>query len=73
MQKTPGSSPKTPLQKKKKVVRGERYQERLPSQVVVAVVVVVVVVAVAAHAFNPSTWKAEAEGFLSSRPAWSTE
>jgi hypothetical protein len=28
-----------------------------------------------AHAFNPSTWEAEAEagGFLSSRPAWSTE
>jgi hypothetical protein len=28
---------------------------------------------VVAHAFNPSTWKAEAGGFLSSRPAWSTE
>jgi hypothetical protein len=26
-----------------------------------------------AHAFNPSTWKAEAGGFLSLRPAWSTE
>jgi hypothetical protein len=28
-----------------------------------------------AHAFNPSTWEAEAEagGFLSSRPAWSTK
>jgi hypothetical protein len=26
-----------------------------------------------AHAFNPSTWEAEASGFLSSRPAWSTE
>jgi hypothetical protein len=25
------------------------------------------------HAFNSSTWKAEAGGFLSSRPAWSTE
>ena len=25
------------------------------------------------HAFNPSTWKAEAGGFLSSRPAWSIE
>jgi hypothetical protein len=24
------------------------------------------------HAFNPSTWEAEAGGFLSSRPAWST-
>ena len=24
------------------------------------------------HAFNPSTWKAEAGEFLSSRPAWST-
>jgi hypothetical protein len=22
------------------------------------------------HAFNPSTWQAEAGGFLSSRPAW---
>jgi hypothetical protein len=29
--------------------------------------------AVVAPAFNPSTWKAEAGGFLSSRPAWSTE
>jgi hypothetical protein len=28
---------------------------------------------VVAHAFNPSTWEAEAVGFLSSRPAWSTE
>jgi hypothetical protein len=26
-----------------------------------------------AHAFNPSTWETEAGGFLSSRPAWSTE
>jgi hypothetical protein len=25
------------------------------------------------HAFNPSTWEAEAGGFLSSRPACSTE
>jgi hypothetical protein len=29
--------------------------------------------AVVAHAFNPSTWEAEAGGFLSSRSAWSTE
>ena len=29
--------------------------------------------AVVAHAFNPSTWEAEAGGFLSPRPAWSTE
>jgi hypothetical protein len=28
---------------------------------------------VLAHTFNPSTWEAEAGGFLSSRPAWSTE
>ena len=30
---------------------------------------------VVAHTFNPSTWEAvaEADGFLSSRPAWSTE
>ena len=28
---------------------------------------------VVAHAFNPSTWEAEASEFLSSRPAWSTE
>jgi hypothetical protein len=27
--------------------------------------------AVVAHAFNPTTWEAEAGGFLSSRPAWS--
>jgi hypothetical protein len=26
-----------------------------------------------AHTFNPSTREAEADGFLSSRPAWSTE
>jgi hypothetical protein len=25
---------------------------------------------VAVHAFNPSTWEAEAGRFLSSRPAW---
>jgi hypothetical protein len=29
--------------------------------------------AVVTHAFNPSTWEAEAGGFLSLRPAWSTE
>jgi hypothetical protein len=29
--------------------------------------------AVVAHAFNPSTWEAEAGKFLSSRPAWSTK
>jgi major histocompatibility complex class I len=28
---------------------------------------------VVAHAFDPSTWEAEAGGFLSLRPAWSTE
>jgi hypothetical protein len=28
---------------------------------------------VVAHAFDPSTQEAEAGGFLSSRPAWSTE
>jgi hypothetical protein len=28
---------------------------------------------VVAHAFNPSTGEAESGGFLSSRPAWSTE
>jgi hypothetical protein len=28
---------------------------------------------VVAHAFNPSTWEAEAGRFLSLRPAWSTE
>ena len=28
---------------------------------------------VVAHAFNASTWEAEAGGFLSSRPAWSTK
>jgi hypothetical protein len=30
-------------------------------------------VVVVAHAFNPSTWEAEAGRFLSSRPAWSTK
>jgi hypothetical protein len=34
---------------------------------------VVVVLGVVAYAFNPSTGEAEAGGFLSSRPAWSTE
>jgi hypothetical protein len=29
--------------------------------------------AVVAHAFYPITWEAEAGGFLSSRPVWSTE
>jgi hypothetical protein len=29
--------------------------------------------AVVAHAFNPSTWEAEAGRFLSLRPAWYTE
>jgi hypothetical protein len=29
--------------------------------------------AVVAHAFNPRIWETEAGGFLSSRPAWSTE
>jgi hypothetical protein len=29
--------------------------------------------AVVAHTFNPSTWEAEAGGFLSLRPVWSTE
>jgi hypothetical protein len=28
---------------------------------------------VVVHAFNPSTQEAEAGGFLSSRPAWSTK
>jgi hypothetical protein len=26
-----------------------------------------------AHVFNPSIWEAEAGGFLSSRPTWSTK
>jgi major histocompatibility complex class I len=29
--------------------------------------------AVVEHAFNPSTWEAEAGEFLSSRPVWSTK
>jgi hypothetical protein len=28
---------------------------------------------VVVHAFDPSTWDAEADGFLTSRPEWSTE
>jgi hypothetical protein len=28
---------------------------------------------VVAHTFNPSTQEAEADGFLSSKPAWSTK
>jgi hypothetical protein len=33
----------------------------------------VVVPGVVVHTFNPSTREAEAGGFLSSRPAWSTK
>jgi hypothetical protein len=29
--------------------------------------------ALVAHAFNPSTWEAEADEFLGLRPTWSTE
>jgi hypothetical protein len=29
--------------------------------------------AVVVHVFSPSTWEAEAGGFLSSRPVWSTK
>ena len=29
--------------------------------------------AVVAHAFNPSTWESKAGGFLSPKPAWSTQ
>jgi major histocompatibility complex class I len=32
-----------------------------------------VISVVVVHAFNPSTWEAEAGRFLSLRPAWSTE
>jgi hypothetical protein len=32
-----------------------------------------ILLGVVVHAFNPSTWEAEAGGFLSSRPTWSTE
>jgi major histocompatibility complex class I len=28
---------------------------------------------VVAHTINPSTWEAEVGGFLSLRPAWTTE
>jgi hypothetical protein len=31
------------------------------------------VVVAATHTFDPSTWDAEAGGFLSCRPAWSTK
>jgi hypothetical protein len=39
----------------------ERTKEKLTSQAVVV------------HAFNPSTWEAEAGGSLILRPAWFTE
>jgi hypothetical protein len=35
--------------------------------------VLLIVSLVLAHAFNPSTWEAEAVGLLSSRPAWYTK
>jgi hypothetical protein len=44
-----------------------------PQMVVNSVKNVILGRAVVAHAFNPSTREAEAGGFLSSRPAWSTE
>jgi hypothetical protein len=31
------------------------------------------VLGVVAHPFNPKTWEAEASGFLSLKPSWSTE
>jgi hypothetical protein len=38
-----------------------KFKNFIPSQAVVV------------HVFNPSTWEAEAGGFLSSRPAWCTD
>jgi hypothetical protein len=48
--------------------RSERARRGLKAPFKVSCCWVVVV-----HAFNPSTWEAEAGRFLSSRPAWSTE
>jgi hypothetical protein len=47
---------------KRRDKRGESLRERGGSRA-----------GVVAHAFNPSTWEAEAGGFLSSRTAWSTK
>jgi hypothetical protein len=46
---------------KKKKLQPKQTNKQTKSQVVVALT------------FNPSTWEAEAGGFLSSRPVWSTE
>jgi hypothetical protein len=45
--------------KEKKKTKNKNKNKRQPGMV--------------AHAFNPSTWEAEAGKFLISRPAWSTE
>jgi hypothetical protein len=49
------------IQNKKYLIDWYEYQE------------IVHALGVVAHAFNPSTREAEADIFLSSRPAWSTE
>jgi hypothetical protein len=51
-------------------MRGEGGRERgMEGETEIEIICWVVV----AHAFNPSTQEAEAGGFLSSRPAWSTK
>jgi hypothetical protein len=45
----------------------------LPEHVISSVIRSYHQLGMVAHTFNPSTWEAEAGGFLSSRPAWSTE
>jgi hypothetical protein len=55
-------SGKTPmLVKSKYIFKKQQQQQQNNSRALVA------------HAFNPSTWEAEAGRFLSSRPVWSTE
>jgi hypothetical protein len=51
---------------------GTHYNNRLFS-VPLGINTIKMCQAVVAHTFNPSTWEAEAGGFLSSRSAWSTE
>jgi major histocompatibility complex class I len=54
-------------QKKRKV--GKKRQIRIRRRLRLKMWWVVVV----AHAFNPSTWEAEAGRFLNSRPTWSAK
>jgi hypothetical protein len=62
MEKLYGSYVREVIEKRKKKKKKNRIKNSLHQAVVVVV-----------HTFNPSTQEAEAGGFLSSRPPWSTK